>query len=256
MIMIKLGILIPVYNELDFIKVHLDSQMEEFSQWINKETTDVKIGICIWQSKQTIKTLELLNEKRTKAGLEKHMAFFVGGTGIPSVVGSLQLGTALVENSNYLLILPVDCFLSQSALKAALEFIHQVSHHSPVWAVFKKRYFTGGLMHASSFIQNHFVVPVLGEVFWTNGFLIPSHTFQKCFKRAPFLEDLEAGRRLQQHVGKARQLGAFILVSDRKYQQTGKLKRMIRNLQIYFLHVLGKKDLKTLRQFHESTGGE
>ncbi len=163
----------------------------------------------------------------------------------PSIGKAVSKGVNLAE-TEYVLILPVDCFLSINAFKELGYYLKRGFS----WGGFEKVYTSKTLLkglYAS--LQNVIRTRLFRNLVWTNGFFGKRRLLETNLSTKGFLEDVELSDRLKKE-SLPIILAEKIEVSDRKYQGRV-LKRIFLNLSILFLYRLKLKSVEELRELYQ-----
>ncbi|MCA2961856.1 MAG: hypothetical protein IOD12_16520 [Silvanigrellales bacterium] len=260
----ELIVLIPVYQELEWINGTFESQWNFLHDLPETVFSKVLFRFCVWSPSLDTPVLRALQNAISKWPKRARREVVWGSTGEPSVVGSLRLGFEPDAPRAFLLLCPVDCTPGPRGLQEAIAFAHNglprgALAHEPLelskdtyqWALFPKSYDRGGLMRLSALIQNTLVLPFLGAACWTNLFVVSSEAFDAHFSRGFFLEDLRANGALRKSLGKPYRFQSKALVSARRYAKRGPLRQMATNVFIFVRYLLGRFDEGALRRVHE-----
>lgn len=118
---------------------------------------------------------------------------------------------------------------------------------------FKKFYPSSFLLRLNEWILNRIRFQRFGSMVGTNGMFCHATLFQEIqgFPDWPFLEDVEFSDRLKKK-GPLLVLSTSLLVSSRKYQKEGILKRTLKNLWILFLYRFCKRSPEELSPYYYS----
>ena len=260
----ELIVLIPVYQELEWINCAFASQWDFLHDLPESVLSKVLFRFCVWSPSLDTPELQALQNVISKWPKLARHEVVSGSSGEPSVVGSLRLGFEPDAPRGYFLLCPVDCTPGPWGLQEAIAYAKnglsqsafaneplERSRFTPLWALFPKSYDRGGLMLLSALFQNAFVLPVLGAACWTNLFVVSSEAFDAHFSRGVFLEDLRANGALRKSLGKPYRFQSKALVSARRYAKRGPLRQMVTNVFIFVRYLLGRFDEGALRRVHE-----
>lgn len=246
-----LTILMPLFNELDYIHNSFEQNWSFLNAW--NESFAIEFRFCIWksgESRRTVTALKRITEMWSSCVIVKMIE---GGDAAPSVVGSLNLGVATPIESTHLMICPVDCAISAEGLREIHLFLTSERGINSQWGVFKKRYDQANPpLLVSSLLQNWFIAPVLGLHCWTNLFVIRNEYFTECFPQKLFLEDIFANRELHARFGRPHRFKSLAEVSARRYRNKGSLKQIFINCSTFLHYLSNSHDLTNLRNFYEN----
>lgn len=154
---------------------------------------------------------------------------------------------ARVSEGKFLMLLPIDCFLTDAVMG---KLIHKLKISQEKVFVFPKKYSLHKKMNLYSYLQNRFLLKILKIASWTNVFVL-SRELKNCLEssaNSDFLVDLELSRSLRAwhwaiHDG-------FISVSPRRYLKDGAIRRILINGLILFLWYFKLKTNKELKQLY------
>lgn len=247
--MANVVVLIPVYQELEWLSDGFGSQWAFLSELPRSVLEHFVFRFCIWESSTEAPLVVALKKALRSWPAYAKYELVCGSGGPPSVVASLRLGLKPETSGSFLLVCPIDCSPGREGLCETLAFVKLGSQGR--WAYFPKRYDRGGLMRLSAFFQNTFVLPVLGVVCWTNLFLVPAAAFDGNFQRGFFLEDLRANKSLRRSLRSPHRFKTKALVSARRYKKRGPFRQMVWNVTIFVRYLFGAFDETLLRGVHE-----
>ncbi len=236
--MIKLSIVIPVYNELDLLKKKLTFLFD-----LKKYYSD-KVEIIIFDSNSSDGSNEVLNyiRKQELARIKYFNSDFSSE--------SRSIGRALAQATQYslgeiTLVLPVDVDLSLNAIV----YLISTDSNKILWGCFYKKYSGAGiLMSIYSNIQNIIHTLVLKQAVWTNVIFFRTELRVK-IPVCGFLEDVIFSDNLNQ-IAKPSICKIPVLVSARKYLNDGEWRRIIDNGIIIFLFRLGYSNFDKLKKYY------
>jgi hypothetical protein len=245
-----LTILMPLFNELDFINSCFEKNWNFLSEW--NESFTIEFRFCVWTSSESQQTVDSLRRMTAAWSSRVVVQIFEGGGASPSVVGSLKLGVIKPIESRYVLICPVDCSIAREGLREIHSLFSDNKVTSVEWCVFKKRYDRSNPpLLVSSLLQNWFIAPILGLHCWTNLFFVRTDHFPECFPQKFFLEDLFANRELHARFGRPHRFKSLVEVSARRYRHRGSLKQILINCRTFLCYLRNSTDLTNLRNFYE-----
>ncbi len=152
-----------------------------------------------------------------------------------------------VAKGDFSFLLPVDCLILENSLQKVLEKLHGES--ADVY-VFPKQYGQKNGMRIYALLQNIFLLKFFHLAAWTNGFILKKE-FYELLERSShevFLVDLILSRSLR--FKKWKVFEEKMIVSPRRYQKDGMIKRITINGIIVFLWLIRVGNPKRLHKFY------
>jgi len=235
----RLSIIFPIYNEEKLLL------KEDFWDYYNtlKSNPSLDIHLCNGgSSDQSQKILEQRIDDQNKYFL--HSKNFTA----PSIAKSIELAFSKI-NTEYLLILPIDCKLVVENIDKLLK---KIESQNPSWGFFLKKYSPDNLaLRTLAFVLNYFRSIFCKEAVWTNAFFCHRNILNKVkWPNSSFLEDLLLSEEFNK-ISKPLIIKDFVFVDSRRYYPRTH-HRIIKNIIILMVYRLGFRDFQKLRKFYRS----
>ncbi len=222
-------IIIPILNEEKLLKEKLRSfrAPREFN-------------ICFVDGGSKDQSLSLIAEYL----IDKEGVLLKGEFKNPSIGKGILLGLTKTE-TDYVLLYPFDCVVSEEQLELLLTFLKR----GLVWGGFQKTYSSKKLFYKLySFLQNKIRTGLFHHFVWTNLIFGKTMTIKKSLSDEGFLEDVLLSDRL-----KKKSHPFFIqdpiIVSERKYRNRS-FKRASLNFLIIMLYRLRFRTIGELKELY------
>lgn len=234
----SLSIVIPMLNEVDLVEnalVGLHSLLKEF------KVEGFPIDVIIVDAGSGDGSAEAASKMAGEFGWK----FKSQALSSPSIGKTIQLSFDLSE-SEYVLILPVDCQLSLECLSLLKEF------DSDYGGFFKNYSPATLLLNIYGFLQNYIRTLALKNVVWTNGIIVKREFLdeENVFCTEGFMEDVLFSDNLKRRTSSFKVMKTPVRVSSRLYFAKTPIVRVLINGFIMSLFRAGFKDPKKLRRIY------
>jgi len=229
--MTNLTIIIPILNE----EKVLPSLLEKIA------TYSLSINLIFCDGGSSDGGLDILKNFKNKSN-RSNIEILSENLEAPSIIKTLNLARDAIK-TDYVLLHPVDA----DCTSVLIGFNVLIQKRSEVIIFFKKYSPSTALLHLQELVLNNIRVRIFKKFVWTNCPALRSDIFLEILKHDHgFLEDVITSEYLRS-LYTPQICTKSVVISSRRYQKDGTLKRVLSNLLILFLYQFNLKTIAELK---------